>query len=113
MVLEQQGKEELIAYIILWSKSALFLCSADEIRRQKALNYPHIPAAFISGSAHKFSSVNWRSNSKENMNDYINECQTMYKEVFQKYFKSKEQLNILLDRANDEIAKLQIKLKKI
>ena len=38
------------------------------------------------------------------MNDYINECQTMYKEVFQKYFKSKEQSNILLDRANDEIA---------
>lgn len=51
-------------------------------------------------------------NSKENMNDYINECQTMYKEVFQKYFKSKEQLNILLDRANDEIAKLQIKIDK-
>ena len=51
-------------------------------------------------------------NSKENMNDYINECQTMYKEVFQKYFKSKEQLNILLDRANDEVAKLQIKIDK-
>lgn len=51
-------------------------------------------------------------NSKENMNDYINECQTMYKEVFQKYFKSKEQLNILLDRANIEIAKLQIKIDK-
>lgn len=36
----------------------------------------------------------------------------LYKEVFQNYFKSKEQLNILLDRANDEIAKLQIKIDK-
>ena len=32
--------------------------------------------------------------------------------MFQNYFKSKEQLNILLDRANDEIAKLQIKIDK-
>lgn len=51
-------------------------------------------------------------NSTENMNEYINECQMLYKEVFQNYFKSKEQLNILLDRANDEIAKLQIKIDK-
>ena len=51
-------------------------------------------------------------NSTENMNEYINECQILYKEVFQNYFKSKEQLNILLDRANDEIAKLQIKIDK-
>lgn len=42
-------------------------------------------------------------NSKENMNDYINECQTMYKEVFQKYFKSEEQLNIWL---TEQILKL-------
>ena len=32
--------------------------------------------------------------------------------MFQNYFKSKEKLNILLDRANDEIAKLQIKIDK-
>ena len=51
-------------------------------------------------------------NSTENMNEYINECQILYKEVFQNYFKSKEKLNILLDRANDEIAKLQIKIDK-
>lgn len=51
-------------------------------------------------------------NSTENMNEYINECQMLYKEVFQNYFKSKEKLNILLDRANDEIAKLQIKIDK-
>lgn len=51
-------------------------------------------------------------NSTENMNEYINDCQILYKEVFQNYFKSKEKLNILLDRANDEIAKLQIKIDK-
>ena len=41
--------------------------------------------------------------TSENMNDYINECQTMYKEVFQKYFKSEEQLNIWL---TEQILKL-------
>ncbi len=51
-------------------------------------------------------------NSKENVDDYINECQNMYKNVFQEYYKSEEQLNILLGRANDEIAKLQIEIDK-
>ena len=35
-------------------------------------------------------------NSKENMNDYLNECQTMYKEVFQKYDDLKKINQILI-----------------
>lgn len=51
-------------------------------------------------------------NSNSDMDLFINRCQTIYVKVFQKYLKSKEHLNIMLGRANDEINKLQIKIDK-
>ncbi len=45
--------------------------------------------------------------SPQDIDDYTNDCISMYEKIFEKRIKSKEQLYIFLDRANNEINKLQ------
>ena len=49
-------------------------------------------------------------NSKDNMDEYIRECCNMYENVFQEYLKTEEQITILLERVNNEIAAIQNKI---
>lgn len=69
-----------------------------------------IPITFelISTIVLGFTSENYFiDNSPQDIDDYTNDCISMYKKIFEKRIKSKDQLHIFLDRANNEVNKLQ------
>ena len=102
----------IILFLVLIFSSILSFVSL-EIFENLILNRIMMAVELISTIVLAFVSEKYSiDNSKVNMDEYINDCACIYKNVFQKYLKTEEQLSIMLERVNNEIAALQIKIDK-